>query len=946
MASLDPSVKVRQDWAGPRRAEARALNIPEPAITQIANYDIAKVDAGSQPLAPDAAISALLAAAGRAPITPKDSGNVPLTSIPGHAVSDLGNILWHFPRAVAQTVYHLPSELRTVGDLMGLGGGQAEAQARQKVGWENYDPNKGVGSNVAAFLRDLGRTPLVNLAPGVSDVGQLTTSEGRKALERHPVGAALDVLPLAQEAGKLAVAGDVSAAETAAATDASLLGKNYGPRQLHEEAVSTLSPLKQSLATGHPLAALLDAIPGARPLITKLQETYHIDPNSMRAYAAITEAKRLSKASFNAFSKDLGTKLVTNNLTPEEFAQFLNERDTFTATEQPFSKPEWHVLHQTLTEMEQSINSLRNAGKEFWDTTKRDLTKEPSPQEVAADTFKVTLDKGPDIQFQLEEAYRKALETSAVSKTLGKWMPKMSATAETLLEKFRSERPENANATLSTPAFQKWIRGNFVEAGTVPGRFSQITFETLVRGKLGGVYIGKNLAESIKSALESKPLGEGGKLAAKATHLYKVSIFAMSPKFIEHTVGGGMLMTMLRSGVHTWDPEVLATAFRLAHDPEGAMADLQRVAPKLWEQLRGTSRGARFPDSDAVTQIAIGKTLGRIAQKYGNIGYKIAGFSSDLYRAAIALGEYQKLIGSGEDAAYAAEQASQLAEKTITSFNNLTPVEQRLTETILPFYPFLKHVLRYTLSYPIDFPIRAQVLAAAAELDKARSNPLEPDTWSTLFHWGQPDQNGNIFTIDARGLDPFRNMSSIFTLSGFISQLDPAFRSLFDAAGFNTVSGTAELFPNLSIDETTGQLVAAHPPDAPMTFLEGIIPEAALYQYLNQSKTLADLHKHNPEAYRKYLYSLLNIPYLGATSPSLDYAKQELNRFRIAQSDVANAVKSGDTSAISGYSGLVPYHGRLAHPQSISALLSFYDKLAKRRNESPRNVIPSTVRLP
>lgn len=69
------------------------------------------------------------------------------------------------------------------------------------------DPNLQGDISTGDIFRTFTKAPFIRLAPGSYTAGSLTSPEGRKDLQQHPVQVLLDLLPFAGKAGKVATAG-------------------------------------------------------------------------------------------------------------------------------------------------------------------------------------------------------------------------------------------------------------------------------------------------------------------------------------------------------------------------------------------------------------------------------------------------------------------------------------------------------------------------------------------------------------------------------------------------------------------------------------------------------------------------------------------------------------------------------------------------------------------
>ena len=184
-----------------RANASRQRGIPDSAWAGIAKQDLANVAAGHTAMDDSVVNDAILGAMHQSPVTnPQPSHSSPL-DIFGNIGSDVRDIVTGFIPGTVGYIASLPEQMGDFYDLTGLEGQDAKTHAQQKYGMET-------SGGAGAFIRDMARTPVfASWLPGLHTSAELTSSQGRQQLEEHPIGTALDVLPVATEGGKLATAG-------------------------------------------------------------------------------------------------------------------------------------------------------------------------------------------------------------------------------------------------------------------------------------------------------------------------------------------------------------------------------------------------------------------------------------------------------------------------------------------------------------------------------------------------------------------------------------------------------------------------------------------------------------------------------------------------------------------------------------------------------------------
>lgn len=184
-----------------RAASFAASGVPAPVIKVIGDQDIEKVKRGGGGLTDIEARLSIAAAMGQGQIIPQKERGTKPTDIPGNVVRDIGDMargILKLPQAIA----HIPTD---ISDSVRAFTDPKFAQEKGLDPAEGFSP-----SELAKGLRNVASLPIMKWVPGVQTAAGVTTSEGRKELERHPAGTALDVgaafFPAAKAVGQLNLA--------------------------------------------------------------------------------------------------------------------------------------------------------------------------------------------------------------------------------------------------------------------------------------------------------------------------------------------------------------------------------------------------------------------------------------------------------------------------------------------------------------------------------------------------------------------------------------------------------------------------------------------------------------------------------------------------------------------------------------------------------------------
>lgn len=367
---------------------------------------------------------------------------------------------------------------------------------------------------------------------------------------------------------------------------------------------------------------------------------------------------------------------------------------------------------------------------------------------------------------------------------------------------------------------------------------------------------------------------------SRANRVFRFAVLT-GPRHMAHVGLGGLVMgTAYEPGFLTH----MGTALKVMKE-------------EFWPEVMG--QHINEVDAGNVLDFAAGKTRGRLAGA-------VMGLPQAMNRAEETITTMYKVAAtlSAESRGLSHAEALDLANKMFVDVSNMSAFESVWVRSLAPFYAFTKHLLRYMSSFATDHPIRASILSNLANIQQQHFGNALPGTYQTLFFFGSPDAQGNNLAIDYRSLNPFRSMYSVFSLSGMLSSLNPAFQATLQTAGVNTLSATPELYPTLHVDPQTGQLVATHDPKSVASnFLGAYVPETrAIDALVGLSDNYKYLRQTNPDAFARLVMSSLNIPFIPSSYNLTKEAQTlEIKRYKQAQKDVSSALSSNDFSTISHY---------------------------------------------
>src|SRR5215472_4499784 len=404
----------------------------------------------------------------------------------------------------------------------------------------------------------------------------------------------------------------------------------------------------------------------------------------------------------------------------------------------------------------------------------------------------------------------------------------------------------------------------------------------------------------------------------KTLRVFRFSVLT-GPRHLVHVGAGGIEALMMRE---PFAPLYLAQSLKILKEIRAG--NHEHVLAGLSKHL--------YPDiTDGVYSKAVGHQFGMWLRKFWEHKFGPGGWQrglatleetvSDMYRISAALAAQSKLGGRAS-----IEEAIVRGNKVAVDMDGMAPIERTVLKRAFPFYGFLKFLFRYLLTYPVDHPYRAAILSRFANQEYQDWNSLLPEKFTLTLFLGQPDQHGNIKTVDLRNLNPFRSYANDLTTVGFFQSLNPVLEMPFTMRGFNVLSGVGPLYPSLEYNASSGTLQAATPTgtDKLASAIEQFVPEfGTLDHFIGLTDQMRILKRTNPAAYKAQLYSQLNLPGILAPpiSVNLPYVeeKAEMDRYRAAQQAVSYYEEGKSTATpISSYS-LIPYQGQYTTPEAFAA---------------------------
>lgn len=403
----------------------------------------------------------------------------------------------------------------------------------------------------------------------------------------------------------------------------------------------------------------------------------------------------------------------------------------------------------------------------------------------------------------------------------------------------------------------------------------------------------------------SKPLEKGpiSTLTDPAMKAFRVSVLPLSPRWQLYNAFGGFITTSMEIGpVETL--KLMRSARQMIKTGETEIGGTKVAYPETLRLTRG-GQGKLEAQFEWEAGGTLGRLMNRIQEsKIGKAGsgvvqksYDLNGFFDDTYRAIGYLSGYDKALTKGLSETQRISMGEALMKKIMPNWNDITPLERAITRNVIPFYPFMQFIVRYSMRYPIDHPFRMAVMSNIVAAEMRDHGGHIPEAFQNMFVFGKPDAQGNRSALNLGGVNPFRGIGQMFTLAGFLSSTNPVIQTAAEQFGVDTQKGSPDLYPELDFDPETGQLVYRRP-NVLSAALGNIIPQSQLFTNLaGASNNIRDLARTNPDAAQRMLISSAGLPVLFRTvNPTEIAIKSELNLERAQQTALSEALKSGTDS--------------------------------------------------
>jgi len=420
------------------------------------------------------------------------------------------------------------------------------------------------------------------------------------------------------------------------------------------------------------------------------------------------------------------------------------------------------------------------------------------------------------------------------------------------------------------------------------------------------------------------------------TKLFRMSVIGLSPRTQLYNVLGGAVMMAGETGPGAF--KYAREAWDMVRNPQtienATMKTLVGQQAKLFGELDDLGKTNR---ANQVAAYGYGKSLqrvwgevqeakatGKLKDAFGRVvnkSYEINGLVDDWYRAMAYLSGRDKALVKGMSKEVAEKAGIELTRKALMDWTSMTSMERSIMKSIFPFYGFMRHAIGYVMRYPMDHPLRAEIIAKLAMAELADGKEVLPTRFLGLLGIGSPDPKTGYQTfINAAPVNPFNDVANMVTLQGFLGATNPVINATLEAVGVER--GEPELYPSLRYDPESGRLQATHP-NPLLSLLSSTVPQTDLVtSLLGFNSQFRDTAQRDPAAAIRSLVSSAGLPIAWRNyNVPLEQMRAEVARQNAADEVQQQALKSGNWTNALRYPSLRDTFARVANlPPEISTL--------------------------
>lgn len=441
------------------------------------------------------------------------------------------------------------------------------------------------------------------------------------------------------------------------------------------------------------------------------------------------------------------------------------------------------------------------------------------------------------------------------------------------------------------------------------------------------------LPKPVLKALEDMRTPPSDNLLTKVTDPvmgpFRASVLNLSPRFMANTVLGGALETGAgdpRGVLHMYQAAKLLNGsdeFTLTKNRFNPFKETETYTfakPDEFNEILNMAKREREQLSDLNTRA--GSTMGRwfkAAQdsKVGSVGMKafdaplnVHNFFGNMYRSMALIGGTDEALSAGMSPEIAVKEGLRLTSRILPQWDSLTPFERGIVRSVFPFYTWSQHILSFVYNLPLDHPTRVGVVNSLARTAVQDEQSGWPQLFRSMLLLGHPDASGNQESLKLNGGNPFTDVSSLWSLQGFLKGVNPEIETGLNALGIK--EGQPELYANTNYNPETGKL-EVDTGNPLLNLLHNTVPQSDwIASLLGVNEDYESELKSNPEAAHQRLLSDVGLPqFFGKVNVANSAARQEITAYKAMLTNQSVGLKAGNKNTVEQYPESKPYIDKL-----------------------------------
>lgn len=441
------------------------------------------------------------------------------------------------------------------------------------------------------------------------------------------------------------------------------------------------------------------------------------------------------------------------------------------------------------------------------------------------------------------------------------------------------------------------------------------------------IWIPKTIAKNLDRYYHPNPSELLGGLSA-VNGIFRTAVLPFSVRWqINNTIGGAIVTAITNPGALLKLPQAMKVIKEWKAGADG-------VIPEELGYGFGSVRKEIAASKYAVASYSHGERVGSLYQKVQESKIKQAGsaaaqkmydansFVDETFKVMTYLNKRDGAMRKGASRMAGEEAGLSAVNQYFQNWNALTPIERQLLREVFPFYAFTSYAMRFVMNYPGTHPLRASIMANMAEAEIADMNQALPPEMMDYLAVGPMDENGDQRFLSLRGLNPFSDTADSFTLTGFLSGLNPVGQAVVKSLGGDLGYGVGAGQP--TYDKESGKMTDAKPGFV-TSLVSSTVPQIGfLNRALGRDAEYNALLRTNPEAAQRLLVSGIGIPASGRTiNIPQTQIKGELSRLQVQAQVFKRARETGDYTEARKWPALRPQIEQLERLNALGLLREY-----------------------